>query len=394
MKTKVILAAILILASSGLAQDVFYSIFSYDSFIPSVIINDRMETLQRDLYPDHYGRYSAASDMRWVRSNDSALTAFWTEKGDTVLHILTELSGITWRENAFDICLVRYLPSRGTSNPIVIPLGGMKRGEVTEAAPSGRIMHFNLIFQLARRMLDQTVQPRYGGDYGIAYHPLMRSGPYRRDNLALLLTVATCENVLGLDSTRGALESAFWNRKTPGMEVFRKYLLNEWILTPDRPLADWIAEEPYGSSLVTVTRPPRRPDTGPTVRRAHFVEGLPLKGVLGMTVVVDEDGLLAVDTLDTYRLAYANGLQIGDRIRTVDQRRVRTSRELVERIYESLYDAGATLQILRDGDLMTLILRPMDLLPEDDEGIDDMYYYPPLDSTTIDTIDDYAPDAP
>ncbi len=389
MKRILIFAAVLAVATGLYAQDAYYSVFSYDSFIPSVMINDRAVNLQHDLYPVYYSRVSATSDLRWVRANDSALAAFWTEKGDTILHVMTELSGIAWREQAFDIFLVRYFPSNGSPDPMVVPVGGMKLGDIIEAAPTGNIMRFNLIYQLSQRMLDQTIQPRYGPDDGVAYHPLMRYGPYRRDNLALLLAITVSDNILGMDSTKAAWQSAFWKRRSPGMDVFNKYFFGEWVLTPDHTLAEWIDNEPYGSHLVAVTRPPARPTAQQTVPH-KFVEGLPLHGVLGMTVSIDSDGLLEIDTLDTYRLAYANGLRIGDRIRLVDGKRVKTARELVEAILDKLYDGGVTLQIMRGGDVQTLILRPIDMLPADE----DSFYndgYPTLDSSQIDTIDDYAP---
>jgi len=389
MKRILFIAALLVLATGPFAQEAYYSVFSFDSFIPSVMVNDRAVNLQHELYPEYYGRVSATADLRWVRANDSALAAFWTERGDTILHILTELSGIAWRERAFDLFLIRYFPSNGSPDPLIVPIGGLKVGDITEAAPTGNIMQFNLIYQLSQRMLDQTIQPRYGGDNGMAYHPLMRFGPYRRDNLALLLAIAASENIIGIDSTKAAWQSAFWKRRSPGLQVFEKYIAPEWVLTPGNTLADWVNNEPYGSHLVAVTRPPTRP-AGTTTGPRRFVEGLPLKGVLGVTVSIDEDGLLKIDTLDTYRLGYANGLRRDDRIRAVDGRRVRTARELVEGILANLYNGGVTVQIYRGGDLQTLILRPIDMLPPGEDTFYDNGYMSP-DSTSIDTTDDYAP---
>ncbi|MCK4858004.1 MAG: hypothetical protein KAT58_08555, partial [candidate division Zixibacteria bacterium] len=76
------------------AQEAYYSIFSYTHFIPKVSINDRSVSLQAGLYPKYYETRSAARDIRWVARNDSQFVAFWSEKGDTILHILTELAGI------------------------------------------------------------------------------------------------------------------------------------------------------------------------------------------------------------------------------------------------------------------------------------------------------------
>lgn len=362
-KVGLLLIAAICCIPAVVAQEAYYSIFSYTHFIPKISINDRCVSLQSGLYPKFYEARSAARDMRWVARNDSSLTAFWSEKGDTVLHILTELSGIWWCEKEFDIYLVRYFPTIGSGDPLIIPFGGLKESSLIEAAPSGNRMVLDLIFQLAKRMLDQTVQPEDSIHLRIADHPLMQPGPNRRDNLAMLLAIATCRNIIGLDSTDDAYHSAFWVAHTPGRQILEDYLLNKWVLTPDRTLADWIATEPYGSKLVSTIRPPRtakRPDAG---QNRAFVEGLPLKGQLGFSIKIDEDNYLVVDTIDVYRLAYACGLRVSDRIRTVDGDRIKTHRELVERILDNLENGGATLQILRDNRLELVLIQPM-ILPD------------------------------
>ncbi len=363
--------------SAVVAQEAYYSIFSYTHFIPKVSINDRSVSLQAALYPKFYETRSAARDIRWVARNDSQFVAFWLEKGDTVLHILTELAGIPWYEAEFDIYLVRYFPTIGSADPLIIPSGGLKTGSLIEAAPSGNRLVLNLIFQLSKRMLAQAVQPEDPIFLRIADHPLMRPGPYRCDNLAMLLAIATCQNIIGLDSTYDAYHSAFWVEHTPGRRIFEEYFLNKWILTPDHTLADWISKEPYGSRLVSITRPPRMPKRPAGSRDRVFIEGLPLKGQLGLSVRIDETNYLVVDTIDVYRLAYACGLRVGDRIRTVDGYRVKTHRQLVERILDNLEDGGVVLQVLRDDQIETVLIQPM-FLPDmyDSLYIEEEYFLP------------------
>ena len=247
----------------------------------------------------------------------------------------------------------------GSFDPLIIPVGGLKRGVQIEAAPSGNNMILNLIFQLAGKILAQTVQPENTVFLRIADHPLMQPGPQRRDNLAMLLALATCQNIIGLDSTRDAYSSAFWTAHHPGRQIFEKYLLNRWILTPDKTLADWITEEPDNSRLVAMTRPPQitRHNSGNTENMSF--ESLPLKGQLGFTVTIDESNYLVVDTIDTYRLAYACGLRIGDRIRSVDGHRVRNHRQLVVRILETLEKGGAMVQIIREDEYESVLIQPM-----------------------------------
>ncbi len=380
MKKLIIFAFLsLLVAGSARAQALDLAFFTYNGFIPSVAINDRSATLQANLYPKMYQDRSVRRDMQWVSRNDSALVEFWTSKGDTVLHVLRELSGIEWYETEFDIYLVRYFPTLGSSDPLIVPVGGMGDGSVFEAAPRGNRMELALIFQLARRMLAQTNQPENSVRLGISYHPLMRPSAYRLDNLAMLLAVATCQNVIGRDSAYDAYRSAFWVNHHPGRRIFEEYLSGTWIITPDRPLADWLAAESYGSKLVRVTRPPRRNTSSGT---GVFIEGVPLRGQLGFAVGFDANNQMAVQNIDQYRLAYACGLREGDVIHRVEGRRMRTHKALVEELLAGLEGEGAAVEIIREGDSQLLLFQSMEFFPEDE------YFFPfdeePYDSLYID----------
>lgn len=378
---------LVLLTTAALAQNTFYTIFSFDSYVPQVSINDRSVSLQASLYPKIYRERPAASDIRWVTEHDSALVSFWETKGDSALHILTELSGIEWYESEFDLYLVRYYPSIGSSDPLILPIGGIERGPLVEAAADGNRLTLNLIYQLSRRILSQVEKLKDPPYIALADHPLMRPSPYRRDIMAMLLAVATCQNLIGMDSTEGAYRSEFWKRQMPGRTIFESYLLNKWILTPDHTLADWILSEPRRSQLVTVTRPPRK--QAPTVRAAvSFVEGLPMKGELGFSVRIDQSNRLFVEKIDVYRLAYASGLREADRIRKVNGSSVRSHRDMILKILETLENGGSTLQIVRDNNYLEVVIRPM-MLPlwEDEEYLDESdegHYFE--DTTFTDSI--------
>lgn len=370
----------------------------YDTYtpIPRVNINDRSITLQNSLFPEYYQKYSAASDMNWIQRNDSLLKDFWTQNGSVILENLSRLSGIRWHEEVFDIYFVRYFPDIGEGEPVIIPLGGIKQGQLTEATPDGCRLYLNLIYQLARRMLAQTVRPGDNVYYAIADHPLMRPGPFRRDNLAMLLAVVTGQYVMGLDSTYNAFQSAFWQRHFPGREIFNQYLLNEWILSPENPLTMWIAREPYNSHLVLTTRPPRVNPGEENRANRVFIEGLPTKGQLGFSVKVNQNNRLEVDKIDMNRLAYACGLQQGDEIRQVDNIRPRTQKELIERILEGLEKGRSTLQIMRGGLNLVVLIQPRELFsPEDSfywDRLEDTLSLPLPDDTTF-IPDSLAPDS-
>ena len=388
MKTTILFIIVLMLGLPAFAQ---YDSYSYDEYsaVPKVGLNDRSATLQQSLFPDYYRTHSVRTDMRWVQRNDSALTAFWTENGKHILELLSDLSGFTWYENEFDIYLVRFYTDIGEGEPAIIPTGGIHRGSLVEAAPDGCRMQLNLIFQLAKRMLAQANQPEDGVYMTVAGHPLMQAGPHRRDNLAMLLALVTGQYVMGLDSTYNAFQSVFWQEHFPGRDIFNEYLLNEWILSPQHTLVMWIADEPYNSRLVQLTRPPRRPArTTETVNR-EYIEGLPLKGRLGFSVKINASNRLEVDQIDIERLAYACGLQVGDEIRQVDNSRPRNFKDLVEKILAGLENDGAMVEVSREGQTLGILIQPMEIFAPEDEDFYWEEYEAPListDSLLFDTV--------
>jgi hypothetical protein len=362
---RLILRVLMLTAMSAVAP---ISAQSPDDFtgregMPKVEIIDNAVGLQASLYPEWYRTHSVGSDMRWLHDSDTALTNFWNTNGTLILATLSEYSGIRWVEREFDIYLVRYYYTSGDGDPAILPLGGIRRGHLATAMPTGAHQQFNLIFQLARRMLGQLDRTAEAGRHPAAAHPLMQPGPYRRDNLAMLLALVISQQVLGIDSTYLAYQSGFWKNNHPGREIFEQYLLKDWILTPERPLVTWVNAEPYGSVLVQATRPPRRRPTA-TVERA-YLEGLPTKGELGFSTRIDSRGRLLIEKIDPTRLSYASGLQEGDIVRSVNGSRVRNQKELVEQILAGLDRRGATLDILRDNNPMMVVIQAMDLADPD-----------------------------
>jgi hypothetical protein len=355
------------------------ALVAFDLPIPEVVFNDRAATFQASLYPDFYKTNSLRSDLRWVRQHDSALIDFWHTLGDSTLWLLSQLSGLDWVEDQFDIYALRYYPSFGSSDPLAIPIGGIRKGVLAVAAPEGSVQQLNLIYQLSHRMLAQAEKSDDAYYRAMATHPLLQPTPYRRDNIALLLALVTAQQVIGLDSTFDAYQSAFWKEHTPGRTIFEQYLLSDWILTADHPLAQWIIDEPYNSRLVSVTRTPRRTRSAISNRPRAYVEGLPLKGELGFSVRLGDNNRLTVDKIDPARLAYACGLREGDVLRSVDSRRLRTHKQMIEYVLEGLDKGGATLAVLRESEDLTVLIQPLDLFLEED----DLFYYEGIEDDTM-----------
>ncbi|MBD3401881.1 hypothetical protein GF420_03220, partial [candidate division GN15 bacterium] len=147
---------LILLSITAIAQE--DDVYTDESFygLPDVAINSHAVSLQASLYPEYYRTHSARSDLRWVQRNDSALTAFWEENRTLILQFLSQNSGIPWVESEFDIYLIRYYHTAGEGNPVILPLGGIRTGDLIEAPPSGARLQFGLIFQMAKRMLAQS----------------------------------------------------------------------------------------------------------------------------------------------------------------------------------------------------------------------------------------------
>ena len=385
MKNLIALLSItVILVSSAMAQDTYYSLFTYSHEIPHVTLNDQTTDLQKSLLPNMYTERSASGDIQWVQENDSELVAFWENQGDTILHILTELSGIEWVETEFDIYLVRYFSSIGSGSPLVLPLGGTDNGKYLVATPDIEKQKLLLIYLLSKRMLMQADRPGNALRLSIRNHPLMQPTPYRFDNLAMSLALATSYSVLGVDTTYNVTSSSFWKKSFPGREIFEKYFEKDWVLTPDQTLADYISNESSRSKLVIATRTPSLKNNGYQEIKT-FVEDLPLKGRFGFAVKLNDAAHTEVSEIDEYRLAYACGLRKGDVIRRVDGKLVRNHKQIIEYLLEKFQDGGSVMQINRMGETMEIIIQPLDI-----DLYDDSYYideYNQGDTIYFDTLD-------
>ncbi|KAA3634077.1 MAG: hypothetical protein DWP97_07890 [Calditrichaeota bacterium] len=380
---KLILIITLCLAVSGTAQNTNYSVFSYTYFIPKVTLNDNTASLQQSIYPQLYKNRSVNGDIQWVKENNSLLAEYWSLQGDTILHILTEMSGIEWIEPQFDIYAVRYFPTIGSAQPLIIPIGGINDNVKIEAVPDFDKQRLLLIYQLSKRMLKQVYEPQETNLYTITNHPLMRETPYRFDNLAMLLALNTAYSVLGVDTTADIYNSRFWKNKFPGRKIFEEYFENSWILSPDKPLAEWIADEPSFSKLVSATRPPRKINQDDN-REKKYVEDIPLKGMFGFTVKHNSAYQLVVTKIDMYRLGYACGLREDDIIKRADGKIVKNQKSLVEALLAKIDEGGAVLEIVRNSEALDIIIQPLDI-----NYLSDEYYfdeYNQSDSVYFDTL--------
>ncbi len=278
---------------------------------------------------------------------------------------------------------LRYYSTIGSANPLILPLGGVKKNIYIEAAQEIQKQKLLLIYQLAKRMLSQANRPD-GGRLSISFHPLMKQTPFRFDNLAMLLAVTTSYSILGVDTTYDVTQSKFWKNSFRGRKLFEKYFERDWILTPEKTLSDYIASEPTRSKLVSVTRTPRVKKPDVYAENRTFVEDLPLKGKFGFAVKLNDAAHPTVTVIDEYRLAYACGLRTDDIIRRIDGRIVRNHKQIVEYILGKFNDGGSILEVRRMGQSMEIIIQPLEIdYFQDDYYLDE---YNQDDTVYFDTL--------
>jgi hypothetical protein len=347
-------AIALVVSTSLLAASVQDS--SAMNGLPATTIIDRAVSLQTSLYPAFYEDSTAALDMLWVSLNDTDLVRFWHESGDSILAALAQLSGLTWREEVLPLYFVRYHPSLGSADPLIMPICGIKNGPVTEAIPRGAVIRFNLIYLLAERIIEAGTAPTAISSSTFARSPLAQPGPFFRDNLALLLAYAVSQRVLGSDSTRAAYTSNFLKGRFPGKEFYERGLRDQWVLMPDKPLALYLVNEPDDSKLITMAYSLAANSNQPSMPKRMSIEGLPSKGQLGFSIRVGNSNQMIVESIDTLRIAYRAGLRKNDIIRSVNGQRVRLQRDLMETVIDNL-ESGVTLQVSRNDKNESVFIR-------------------------------------
>lgn len=323
----------------------------------TVTIDDQPVALQASLYPALYTTSSAVDDISWVTRSDSSLVQFVRQSGDSIFTALSALSGIAWRDSSIQIRLLRYFPSLGTADPMLLPIGGIRIGALSEAIPAGPVQKLQLIYLLSHRMLLEGLQSKAPTFPLLSNHPLMQPTPLRRDNLAFLLALAVSNRLLGRDTTYQAYQSPFWKRHLPGREIFDQYLYHVWNLSPERPLTRWLAEEVADSRLVEVTDLATDQSAGSAVSRRPAIEGVSSVGRLGFSVRVGSGSQMIVDRIDSSRTAYRCGLRTGDVLRTVDGKKPRNQKELIELLLDQIESGGAMLAVTRNGKSETLFVR-------------------------------------
>jgi hypothetical protein len=308
------------------------------------------------LFPDDFSsrRLAVRACSTIVEPADS-LKIFWELQGNAVLYYLSYYAGIDWIEPEFKIYLVKYYPDYAGHNPMTIPLTGKKDGDRIIALPQGLSHYITLFQQLAKRLLDQTQFPG-ATHYYIAGHPLMEKTPRRFDNLANLLALRTLADFTSIDTLLSIFRSTHWKEREIGQELLFNYFWDQWQLSEDSTLAWWLANEPYGSRLVAMTRRPVTRQPRHSGWGNHQIQSPP-GGKIGISVARDQSGFYRVVQIDTLKLAYQSGLREDDLIRNIEGKAPRNIKQLFTLILEYL-ETGAHINIVRDEEAEAVIIYP------------------------------------
>lgn len=315
--------------------------------------------LMRAFYPLHYkNEQEIRRDIRFVNRNDSTFYAVWNSLGYSILTTMTALSGIEWVEQDLKIHLMKYLPRDKLYSPALFPLEGIKTNNYVEAAPTGLHQLMNLIMLLSGRNIYQLFDPT-SIQYYLGDHPLLQQSGYRLDVIVTTLAMATAEHLIQPDSLELIVATESWKRHNPGWNTYENHFRHDWILTSETPLVSYLANEPYNSSLVNLTRPPRiaRPKHEDSMVNEPVVLSAG-GGRLGFSVIKTPRGLFEIVDLDSLGLGFASGLQIGDLIKRVNGEVVRSARDLMGKIINKLDSDGVYMIVLREEFEVGILLFP------------------------------------
>lgn len=314
------------------------------------------------LFPDDYpNRKAALKACQTISDEADSIKLFWEEQGEIVLYYLSYYAGINWIEPEFDIYLVKYFPDYASHNPMTIPLTGKKNGNQIIALPQGLSHYLTLFQQLSKRLLEQASLPG-GTRYYITGHPLLRKSPRRFDNMANLLALNTIADFVNIDSVLAVFKSAPWRQREVGQEILFSHFWDKWQLSGDSTLAYRIASEPYGSRLISMTRPPAKPKPRRSGWGNHQLQAPPA-GQLGLSIAKGRSGFYRVVEIDSLKLAFLSGLRPDDLIRNVEGRSPRNIKQFFSLVLAEL-DNGVHVNIVRNDEPESVIIYPWSALEE------------------------------
>ncbi len=317
--------------------------------VPTLTTRIDNAELQYTLYPVFYSSHDVDEDMRWVQKNSVAAEAFLALNGQAALEKLSTLSGCSWQETELKLILLRYYPTPGSADPLIVPLGAVRTGDAAIAAPTGEELAIDILFQLAKRLLIT------GAPNEVRSHPLLSKDPYYLDNLAMLLARSVALQLYDETAVQAALDSPFWRRFWTGKAIYSKYLAGKWILSPDRPLLTYVKAEPTDSDFSRAAKI-ESIETIP-VERTVSPDLVP-NSRLGMALSDDGSKRLLVAAVDETKIAYLCGVRSGDRIVSINGKQPKTVREAVELTLMRLDNGGSTMEIARGGTTRSMVLRP------------------------------------
>ncbi len=360
------LLMVLLLAGSVCGQDIdsrqdYNPMSRNNSNVPNVSFEHNNLELVRNFYPLYYqNEYRVRRDARYVQKEDSSFIALWDSVGTQVLNTISQISGIEWVERDIAVHLVKYMPTIGMYEPLAMPWEGIKTSDYVEAAPTGMRRFLNLIRLMSGRNLKQINHPECTMYY-LHDHPLLEQGAYRFDNMAMAVALETAKYFFNPDTMRIIVESSSWQKSFAGWNVFESYVRYNWSISPEMPLATYLADEAYNSPLVGLTTPPRiQPVTRETASKREQYKLSAGRGRLGFSVVKAENGLLEVADVDSAKIAFVSGLMPGDRIKRVNGEVVKTAHDLMGLILDKIDADGVYMIVLREGQETGLLLIPQE----------------------------------
>lgn len=318
--------------------------------IPDVTVVGNSPGLAFAMYPEFYRTIddAAAADSTFRSATIIETEVFWEKHGKQILTLVSDLSGLPWKEKSFPLYLVEEAPSWGISDPLVYPIQYWRRGDLVRMAPVGDARAFVMAYLLAQRIFLQLPD---GKGPEVLKHPLFERGLGTRDVMANLVAYWTTVEIFGEKPAIDFVKNSGFMLESPGLNLISSKFLPGWRLSKKKPLVQWVKEEPVDSDLVKEAKGFRASLGIPALEGRK--PGTPDRGLIGLRPRITPDGDVVVWAVEPGKLAEKAELQPGDIFVRVGGVTVTNSRDVMLRMVGVLKnDEAVPIEVERDGHLI------------------------------------------
>lgn len=278
------------------------------------------------VYPDRYGGDPQAltEDVEWVRDNADELVEWWDRDGLLFLQRVTDFTGLRWPYRDIDVYLVRHWPVVSIERPLVIALEAIRAGGRAVPVPEDDDVRILLLAHQITHYIVDRPDFRPSSPFDSAYeHPFMAPGNFEAEAMVNWLTYRAIEDLWGRKRLFAATSDEIWQAYNPNHSYVIDELEPRHRLSRQRPLTEWLADNPRGSEIFRVRDAYARQASTPSAQPAAERERVTGTDY-GLDLGASHDGRIFVAYVDAASPAGRVGVQQGDVVRTIEGREVGT----------------------------------------------------------------------